>query len=144
MTNRLKDEAIYQISLSVITLIIVFAALHVVTAERARILIIVGVSSVVTGVGYLTFVPLYVARMMKMKWTTFYVPALKCLPVTAMVMAVGWAARHFIAATGWIGLIAECVVTGVAGLAISFVVLLNGDDRRRLLALVRSRTGGAQ
>lgn len=144
VTNRLKDEALYQISLSVITLIIVFAALHVVTAERARILIIVGVSSVVTGVGYLTFVPLYVARMMKMKWTTFYVPALKCLPVTAMVMAVGWAARHFIAATGWIGLIAECAVTGVAGLAISFVVLLNSADRRRLLALVRSRTGGAQ
>ena len=143
VTNRLKQDALYHICLSVITLGIVVVSLSVARTEEAKMLIIVGVSAVVTGVGLLTFVPLYVARIMQLKWTTFYIPALKCLAMTAVVMAVAAAVRHTVNATGWIGLIAECAVTGVAGLAVSFAVLLGREDRARLIGLLRrGQTGG--
>ena len=137
VTNKIKQSSLYLIANSFLTIGVVFGLLHFAQTDTAKMYIIVGVSSVFSIIRGATFLPLYGAKCLNMKLTTFYGPLLKNLAALAVVSAVAFALKAAFYVHTWLGLILVCGTVGVTALAVNYFVLLSRAERALLHTKVK-------
>ncbi len=137
VTNKIKQSSIYLIVNSFLTIGVVFVALQFAKTDMAKMYIIVGTSSVFSVIRGATFLPLYGAKCLHMKLTTFYGPVLKNMATLAVVSAAAFALRSALHVHTWLGLVVECAAVGVTALGVNYFVLLSREERAMLHETVK-------
>jgi len=131
--NKIKISSIALISFSVCSILTVFIGLNFIHTEDAKIIYIVAVGAFYNVLRLLTFLPIYGAKCLDFKITTFYPTILKNVfsVVILSVLAIGISLIFSI--NTWIKLFAVCVVIGVVGLVVNIFILFNKDERNENL-----------
>lgn len=138
--NRMKLPVLVSLGVGMGSITIVVACLNLFTLDEAMAAyLIVGVSSCLMSVRALVFIPVYAARLLKQRWTTFYPMLLRSLMTFALVVLLFIAVRSLSTIRSWLALGCVCVVAAVLGYALSLLLLFDREEINLILARKRGR-----
>ena len=101
--------------------------------------IIVGVSICFSIIRSLTFLPLYGAKCVNIKLTTFYPTILKNLLVIALSTLISLGIKHLIGVNSWLTLIIAAILTCIISILISAFITINKNDRIKIEEMIKRR-----
>lgn len=139
VTNKVKESSLYLITNSIVNIVIVFILLNIFDDGVMRIYIIAGVSTIFTLIRSFTFLPLYGAKCVKLKMTTFYPTILKNTLSTFFVTLFAFILKKIIPITSWLLFFLLSIIIVVLAFTINILVLLNKEERRSLLDMVKNK-----
>lgn len=136
VTNKIKTNSLVVLGTGVLNVLIVISALHFVEDMAARIIIIVGTSTIIGIVRNLCFTVVYTAKCMNVKWHSFYPPMLLNVLLLAVSVGVFYVVRLLLPSGSWLRLII-CGVVGVAvgGLPLWFLALKKSERKSAIHAV---------
>ena len=132
VTNKVKQSSIYLISNSIITILVVFVLLNIFPNGNIRMYIIVSVSVVFTILRSLTFLPLYGAKCLNMKLTTFYPNIYKNIIVIVISSLILYFIKIVVPITSWMSLMISAAFATIIILLISSTIILDCNDREKI------------
>lgn len=136
--NKIKISSIALISFSVCSILTVFIGLNFIHTEDAKIIYIVSVGAFYNVLRLLTFLPIYGAKCLDFKLTTFYPTILKNVFSVVVLSALAIGIGLIFNINTWIKLFAVCVVVGLVGLVVNIFILFNKDERNENLQLLKT------
>lgn len=101
--------------------------------------VIAGTSSVVTIIRSLVFLIPVSSHFLGLKWHTFYPQVLQSVLACGVIIGIGWLVRLFLPINGWISFFLACGITGILGLCANMVIVLNKEDRKYLITLLKHK-----
>lgn len=136
--NKVRISSIYLMIEAVIVIMTVFFLLQTTDNEMYKMCIIAGVSSVFEIIRGFFFLPVVSAKLIKVPVKTFYVPLLKALVSFAVSLIFSFTLNNIVSsADRWIILIALCLASTVISFGVSFYIVLDKVERRRLYSFFR-------
>lgn len=138
-TNKVKVPSLVLLGFSIINIICVFIGVNITDNEMIKLYIIAGVSTATGIVRVNTFLPLYGAKCLNLKWYTFYPTILKNTVSVIIVSFIASIIRGIYTPNTWISLIVECMILGCLGVAINFILMYTKDERASLLNIVKNK-----
>lgn len=141
ITNKLKVNSIFWLFISMLDVVLVFIFLNV---TDWGIFAVAGVSKVVGLIVNLTYLPIYSAKCLKVKWTTFY-PIIFRYMGTTLVMVAAFAVVRGIygVANSWISFLVLLCICGIIGCLINYFMLFNKEEHKivndRVLRIIRRK-----
>lgn len=130
-TNKLKANSITYLLTGGLNCIIVWLLLNTTTLG---VYAIAGVSSVLSIGRNMVFTAPYTARILNLKWTTFYKDVLFSLLCCAINTLIGTIVRVVLSLDGWLGLAIMVLTTAVCTFVIELLLVLNKEERHSLLS----------
>ena len=134
--NKVKISSIALILFSTASIITVFAGISFIQGENAKIIYIASVGAFYNVLRLLTFMPIYSAKCLDFKLTTFYPPIFKNALSVVVLSVFAFMLNSFVPVNSWIMFIAVCAVTAIVGIAANMFTLFSRGERAELLALV--------
>lgn len=128
-TNKIKTSSIALIISSTSTIVTVFIALRFATTEMAKLIIIAGTSTIMEIIRVLVFLPIFGAKYIGCKKTTFYPLILKNAISVVILTALGFWIKSIFIPNSWLNLLLVVIILGIVGLILNAVFLLNKEDR---------------
>lgn len=127
--NKIKTSSIALILFSICSITTVFIGLNFINDENTKIIYIATVGAFYNVLRLLTFLPIYGAKCLDFKKTTFYPVILRNFisVIVLSVLAIGINLLFNI--NTWIKLIIACIIIGVTGLLTNFMTLFNKTER---------------
>lgn len=151
ITSKVKGSSLYQLFNSIITFITIIGLMYVTTDDSVKIIIVAGIHSVYCVIRNLTFLPIYGARCLNFKNSTFYPDLFRAILNTILVIAFGFSLkilffnRWFIFSTPkvedltWASLLLMATITFIGAILISNIILLNPSDRIIILDKIKNK-----
>ena len=139
VTNKVKNSSLFLFINSALTIIIVFILLNIFENPITRMFIIVGVSICFSIIRSLTFLPLYGAKCVNIKLTTFYPTIFKNLLVIAISTLISLGIKHLIEVNSWLTLIIAAILTCIISIIISTFITINKNDRIKIEEMIKRR-----
>ncbi len=139
ITNKVKQSSIFLIINSFGTIGIVFILLQFAVDDIAKMCIVVGVSSAVGIIRGLTFLPLYGAKCLNLKLTTFYPIIFKnvwCIFITIFFTVI---IKKFINGETWVTLIFATILLCMCSCIVNYFMILTQSERKKLKELILRR-----
>lgn len=136
VTNKLKIPVILTTLLGVLSTVVTYILLK---TTNLGIYAIAGVSSFILLARVLTFVPIYAAKNLRVKWNTFYPQLLKSILVSAIMVTFFSIVNKMMAITSWKNLILVAAMVGAIGYLLSFMLLLNNREKQKLINIVKEK-----
>ena len=134
VTNKLRTNAIILLFTGLLNVLIVFFLLNV---TNLGVYAIAGVSTVMGIIRNIVFTVPYGAKYLGLKATTFYPEVFKSVLGFTIMIVVGSILNSFFEVDNWIKLGFLSGMTGIIGILINSMIILNGDERRYLFRLVK-------
>lgn len=129
ITNKLKVNSLVTLGQGFLNIIIVFILLKLNVAPGYEIVIISGVSVFTSIIKNLTFTPMFSAKCLKVKITTFYSTIFTgILSAISLIIVFYVISKQFVINT-WLQLITTCVICGFIGIVINYFILFNRNQR---------------
>ena len=75
----------------------------------------------------------YAAKLLKLKWNTFYVDVMFSIVCCGINAGIGYSIKLLLNYQGWIGLIIMVVVTCIITFIIEILIILNKEERTKIL-----------
>lgn len=100
---------------------------------------VAGVSSVITIIRSMTFLIPATSRFIGLKWYTFYPQVIQSIASCAVIIGIGCLVRLILPIDSWIMFFAAAALTAVLGLGANMMIILNRDERRHLIGMVKRR-----
>ena len=141
ITDKVKQSSIFLIINSILTIVIVFIFLNFARSDFVKMLIIVGISTIFSIIRALFFLPIYGAKCLHFKWSTFYPPVLKSFVVTIILTALSIGLRKIFVINSWLTLLIACFITAAISVVINYFILLNHDERSFLKRKIFKKKG---
>jgi len=136
ITNRLKvPSTVIFISGTVNMLLVIVLVKY----TDLGLFAIAGVSSILEGIRYLVFVPMYSAHVLNEAKGLFYKQIFRSLAYFFILLAVYSLIAYAMPATSWILLALNALLMGVIGIFIGFYVVFNQQERRKFTLAVLSK-----
>lgn len=135
ITKKIKLNSIVIVVSGVITTTLVFVLLQ---TTNLGLYAIAGVSVVVGLLRNMVFTPIYAARCLEVKWTTFYSDIFMGLASIGIITVTALISKLFLPMDNWIGFFASCVFMGVIALGLNFVIVLGKSEREMIISKVKS------
>ena len=134
ITNKLKVNSLFWMGISVLNVILVFALLN---TTSLGIYAVAGVSKVTGAVANLTFIPIYASMCLKVKWYTFY-PLIFRYMGTTVIMGLVFVliGKIYWLPMSWMTFLILCIVAGMVGVVINYLVLLDSYERNILVGKI--------
>ena len=129
VANKIKVSAIALIVFSIFSISTVFIGLNFITDETAKIIYIASVGAFYNIVRLLTFLPLYGAKCMGFKWTTFYPAILKNVLAVGVLSAIGFGINTLFSINSWFKLVVACAVLCIVGIVMNLFIIFNKSER---------------
>ena len=136
ITNRLKIPALALLLTGVINITLM---LIVVKFTRLGILAIPLVSLATGIIKHITFTPIYAARVLNMKRTTFYRPILQGIIDFTAVAAVSFLVKVIIHPTSWTTFVIAFLLSTIISFAVNVVITLDKGERAVFVNMITSR-----
>lgn len=130
--NKIKISSIALIIFSTVSLLTIFIGIRFIHSENAKIIYIASVGAFYNVLRLVTFLPIYGAKCLDFKLTTFYPIILLNVLSTCLLSALAIAANALIRVDSWIVFIAVCAATAVVGIIVNFFVLFSSGERAAL------------
>ncbi|MBE7017550.1 MAG: hypothetical protein E7420_05270 [Ruminococcaceae bacterium] len=137
VSNKIKISSLALIIFSSASILATFIGLGFIHAENARLIYIVSVSALFTALRVISFLPIYSAKCLEFKVSTFYPVIARSVAAVIILTAISIALSCFIAINTWIGLIAVCIVIAVVGLFTGIASLFNKEEIHQLLGIIK-------
>ena len=107
-----------------------------------KMFIILGTSSFYNIIRVLTFLPMYGAKCLNFKLTTFYGPIIKNTISVVVLSIIAVLIKNILNINNWIILIVVCIFIGILGLIINIAIILDKDDKQRIFDILKEKLGG--
>jgi O-antigen/teichoic acid export membrane protein len=131
ITNKVKPNALTMLSSGVISTLLVLILLN---TTKLGVFAIAGVSSCVSLVRNLAYTVPFTAKYLNMKWNTFFPEVFFSVVSVMLLFVVGNIVKFLFPADSWFSLFYSGGIAGLIGLGVNILVILNGQERRYLLA----------
>lgn len=126
---------------SIMGILNIVIELILVKTTELGIYAIAGVSSILLLIRNYAFYPVYSARNLSLSPRTFYPQIMRgtaCFFVVAACLFIG---KRFVASNTWAELIACAVIFGIVCEAIVFLMMLNREERKKVILIIRQKIG---
>lgn len=133
VTNKIKLSAIALVAFSTFSISTVFIGLNFISDEKTKIIFIALVGAFYNVLRLLTFLPIYGAKCLNFKLTTFYPAMFKNVLAVAVLCALGLGINAVFDINSWIKLILSCVVLCSAGLVMNVFIIFNKQERHEFI-----------
>lgn len=133
VTNKVKVSSIFIFINSLLSTGLVFLLLYTLNSDTQKLFVIVGVSSIFSIVRALTFLPIYGAKCLSLKWTTFYPVIIKNFTGVVTVSLFSLIIKKNYMIDKWSSLLIACLITAMVGLIFSYFLILGKSERVALL-----------
>ena len=135
-TNQLKRPVICSLIMSIVTVITEIILLQ---TTNLGLYAIAGASSFYWVFKILIFNPINAAYNLKIKWNTFYPPFIRAIVCLCVIMIMFYFGSCFMIIKSWIDLLIVGVSFGIVGYIINFIILLNKNEKKRLLNKIKDK-----
>lgn len=142
ITNKLKINSLVTLGQGFLNIIIVFILLKLNVAPGYEIVIISGVSVFTSILKNLTFTPMFSAKCLKVKITTFYSTIFSGILSAITLMIVFFIISKQFDINNWLELIIVAVLCGFVGIIINYFVLFNRNQRIEFLKSLKKLLKG--
>ena len=139
VTNKLKIPVLVTLAMGILSVIVTYILLKV---TNLGVYAVAGVSSLLLLLRVLAFVPIYAAMNLKVKLTTFYKPLIKSIIVSIFIIGMFLIGEHFVQINTWTNLIFIAMIFGGIGYGLSFITLLNKNEKIKIINKVKEYIGG--
>lgn len=136
VANKLKISSILLLLSGVISTIIVFILLK---TTDLGIFAIAGVSSFVNLVRNMLFNIPAASKCLKLKWNTFYPEVFSSVLSVITLTIVGMLIKNLLVVNSWITLIIATISTGIIGLIINIIIILDKDTKIKLINGIKKK-----
>lgn len=127
ITKKIKLNSIVIVASGVLSTAIVFVLLE---TTDLGLYAIAGVSVVIGLIRNMVFTPIYAAKCLEVKWTTFYSDIFMGLASIGINTVVAMVSKLFLPMNTWVGFFASCIFMGCVALGINFLVVLGKNERQ--------------
>ncbi len=134
--NKVKVPALYLIGSGIVNFILVMILTRF---TNLGVYAIPLSSAIILLVWSAAFIPLYPAKVLGLKWNTFYKAIYKMIISSVLLFGISALLRRFIAIHSWFGLLAFCALCGCIGLLINLCVILDRKDRKHFLGMLHKK-----
>ena len=138
ITKNIKLNSIVIVASGIITTTLVFVLLN---TTNLGLYAIAGVSVVVGLIRNMVFTPIYAAKCLDVKWTTFYGDIFMGLASIGIITAVAMASKLVLPMDSWITFFLSCCFMGCVALGLNFLVVLRKTERQMVIEKVMSKLG---
>lgn len=139
VANKIKASSIALILFSILSITLVFVGLNFATSDIEKMFVIIGVGSLVNVLRVLTFLPIYGAKCMGYKKTTFYSPIFKNVGLIVVLSIIAFGIKKIIIVNSWISLIAVAIIIAVIGLIINFMLICTKEEKQKILLMIKNK-----
>ena len=136
ITKKIKLNSIVIVASGVITTTIVFVLLN---TTNLGLYAIAGVSVVVGLIRNMVFTPIYAAKCLEVKWTTFYGDIFMGLASIGIITVVAMLSKLVLPMDNWITFILCGGFMGCVALVLNFFIVLRKTERQMVLDKVMSK-----
>ncbi|MFR0822955.1 MAG: lipopolysaccharide biosynthesis protein [Clostridia bacterium] len=136
ITNKIKLDAIFRVIIGIFNVMVVYL---IIQTTSIGIYAVAGVSAITTLLFNFIFVPIYTAKCLRIKYTTFYPLIMRYIMTTVIMIGVFFVLKPIILINGWMSLIGACIAFGMLGLVMNFILLLNKNEKGELIHIVKSK-----
>ncbi len=134
--NKVKIPVIFTFIIGISNILIV---LPLGLTETLNLTTLTVFSSVFLCLKLIVFQPIYAAKTLKRKITLFYPALIHCYIVFMVILGLFILVKPLFSITGWLSFIISIAVCGVVGYGITFVILLNKNEHKTIINLVKSK-----
>lgn len=136
ITKKIKLNSIIIVASGVISTAVVFVLLE---NTNLGLYAIAGVSVVVGLIRNMVFTPLYAAKCLEVKWTTFYADIFMGLASIGIITVVAMLSKLVLPMDNWIVFFASGAFMGCVALVLNFFIVLRKAERQKVLDKVMSK-----
>lgn len=136
ITKKIKLNSIIIVASGVISTAVVFVLLE---NTNLGLYAIAGVSVVVGLIRNMVFTPLYAAKCLEVKWTTFYADIFMGLASIGIITVVAMLSKLVLPMDNWIVFFASGAFMGCVALVLNFFIVLRKAERQMVLDKVMSK-----
>ena len=137
VTNKVKKSSLFLMTNAFASVVITYAMLLNTQSDVVKMCIVCGVSSVVSVVRALTFLPIYGAKCLKFKWYTFYGIIAKNSLTFAVSLICALVIKKMLVLSGWFGIVLSVLVTSAIVCIINYYLMLTKGERKTLWNLIK-------
>lgn len=137
--NKIKNVSLFSIFSSIITLIVTFIGLNLTNDPTTKLIIVAGTNTIISAIRVLTFLPLYGANVLNLKWTTFYPTIIKNTVSTIILIIISLIIKKIIVLNNWLNLIIVCGITVIIGLIVNAYILLTKEERNIYIKNIKNK-----
>lgn len=137
ITNKVKNSSLFLLISSIASIITVFIGIIIIEDPIVRLLIIAGTSTFYSCIRVLLFLPMYGAKCIKSKITTFYPTILKSTLSTVILSIIGVVIKMNFKINTWLTLIIMVIAVGVSGIIVNYFLMFDKKDKRKLWNIIK-------
>mgnify|MGYP005800545463 CR=1 FL=1 len=136
ITNKVKTNAILALISAIISTLIVLVFLQ---TTNLGAYVIVGGSAIIGAIKGFGIVPIYAAKCLNTKWTTFFPVIGKYLISTFIMVIIFFLISLALTINGWITLLISIILCGFIGLLINLLFLLDKEEIKTVIMKFKSK-----
>ena len=125
ITNKVKTNAIMALVSSIISILLVLVLLQTTNLGAYAI---VGGSAIIGAIKGFGIVPIYAAKCLNVKWTTFFSVIVKYLISTSIMIVIFFLISLIMPINGWLSLALSILFCGIIGLLVNSLLLLEKKE----------------
>lgn len=134
--NKVKQNSIAMILSGVVSIII---TLIIAKYTKYGIYAVAGVSTFVNLARNMSYTLPATAKYLGLKWYCFYPQVIATIIASLILIGVGYFIKFIIPIESWEALIFAAAITVIVGLTINFYLILNKNERKYLLTLIKKK-----
>lgn len=136
LANKVKYNSIAMMICGIVSAVTTLLLIHFTDWDLYAV---AGVSCVVGIIRDLCFTIPVATRFVGLKWYIFYPQVGTSVVCSAVTIAIGIAVRMIVPADTWVSFFMTCGIIAVLGLGANMIIVLNKDERKYLIDLVKRR-----
>ncbi|WP_127836925.1 lipopolysaccharide biosynthesis protein [Clostridium prolinivorans] len=135
-TNKVKQSSIVLFFTSLLSIIITMSGIIFAKNANQKLFIIAGTSTIVAVIRTLTFLPIYGAKCLNFKKTTFYPLIVRNTISVVIVTLISFFIKNKIIVNTWIRFFIICIITAIIGIFINIILILEKEERKILKDII--------
>lgn len=139
VTNKLKLNSIITLLQGLLNIIVMYILLKVKILPGYEIILISGISVIMSIIKNLTFTPIYASKCLEVKWNTFYSTIFNGI-VSAIVLIFSFLLiSKFFNPSSWLSLVLVSFICLLVGFIENYLILFNKDQKNKIKELVKMK-----
>lgn len=139
ITDKIKISSLSLLFFSILIFITIFISVNFLKDDYDKLLAIVISRLVWGGLRSLTFLPIYGAKCLKLKWNTFYPIICKNLAISLCLLILFLIIKYyFIKIDGWGTLTFYSIIISIIVLLIMSLVMLTNNQKKQFKSIIRN------
>ena len=126
VVNKLKLNSFVILINGLINSFLVFI---IIKNSNLGIFAVAAVSSITSLIKNLTYTPIYAAKCLDLKWSTFYPSIIRYIICTVLNICICFICCYYLNKSNWLGLLVNVFLCLIIGFVIGYVIMLNIDEK---------------